>query len=111
MAGEREGLWRVHVNDHVEEGRYLAGQKHGKWIHTYGSGKREFEGSDLGNPWKTSAMHPNGVLKKASTGWGQTKEMRLSMKPESSCDIFTGMARCTKPRFSDKRRDGKLKGN
>ena len=118
VAGEREGLWRVHVNDHVEEGRYLAGQKHGKWTHTYGSGKREFEGEfDFGQPvGKHQQWHPNGVLEEVGKYEGGAKHKKWRLYDEAGVLLHEyiyryGTLHKVDGSKVDKRRDGKLKGN
>ena len=101
VAGEREGFWRVHVNDHVEEGSYLAGQKHGKWIHTTVQENGNLRGSlILGNRWENiNNGIPMGCWKKLANTRAapNTRNGGCTMKPESSCtSTFTGTVRCTK---------------
>ena len=117
-AGEREGFWRVHVNDHVEEGSYLAGQKHGKWTHTYGSGKRQFEGEfDFGQPvGKHQQWHPNGVLEEAGKYEGGAKHKKWKLYDEAGVLLHEyiyryGALHKVDGSKVDQRRDGKLKGN
>ena len=44
-AGARNGKWRLTVNDHIEEGQYLDGERDGLWIWYYGNGNKMFEGN------------------------------------------------------------------
>lgn len=118
VAGEREGMWRVHVNDHVEEGSYLAGQKHGKWTHTYGSGKRQFEGEfDFGQPvGKHQQWHPNGVLEEAGKYEGGAKHKKWKLYDEAGVLLHEyiyryGTLHKVDGSKVDQRRDSKLKGN
>ena len=118
MGGERDGLWRVHVNDHIEEGHYLAGEKHGKWIHTYGSGRRQFEGEfDFGQPvGKHQHWHPNGVLEESGKYEGGVKHKKWRLYDEAGVILHEyiykyGTLRKVDGSKVDKRRDSKLKGN
>ena len=118
IGGEREGFWRVHINDHMEEGSYLSGQKHGIWTHTYGSGLRQFEGEfDFGQPiGKHRFWHPNGVIEEEGKYEGGVKHKKWKLFNEEGSVVHEyiykyGKLRKVDGSRVDKRRDGKLKGN
>ena len=49
--GLKQGPWLMDVNDHREEGRYVDGERHGTWIHTFPNGTEQFKGEfEMGLP-------------------------------------------------------------
>ena len=118
VDGERDGVWRLKVNDHLEEGRYVLGQKDGLWVHTYGSGKRQFEGEfSLGQPsGRHRTWHPNGVLEEEGRYEGGAKHKKWRLYDAQGSVLHEYIYRYGKLRKVDgskvdKRRDGKLKSN
>ncbi|MDG1674595.1 MAG: hypothetical protein P8H88_04035, partial [Flavobacteriales bacterium] len=116
--GQKEGPWRIHIHDHLESGSYLLGQKDGEWTHTYGNGKKQFQGEfSFGQPeGKHRTWHPNGVLEtegKFESG-AKHKKWRLYDNEGSLMHEYIyryGKLRKVDGSKVDKRRDGKLRGN
>ncbi len=42
--GNKNGIWKLTVNDHTEEGEYQDGERNGPWVWKYANGKEAFEG-------------------------------------------------------------------
>lgn len=116
--GLREGSWRIHIHDHVEEGTYLLGQKDGEWTHTYGDGKRQFQGEfSFGQPsGKHKTWHPNGVLETEGVYESGAKHKKWRLYDDQGSLMHEYIYRYGKLRKVDgskvdKRRDGKLGRN
>ncbi len=113
--GLRQGPWRVHVHDHLEVGPYLLGQKEGLWTHTYGDGKRQFQGEfSFGQPiGKHKSWHPNGVLEEEGKYESGAKHKKWRLYNDQGSLLHEYIYRYGKLRKVDgskvdKRRDGKL---
>jgi antitoxin component YwqK of YwqJK toxin-antitoxin module len=116
--GQREGAWRIHIHDHLEEGSYLLGQKDGEWTHTYGNGKKQFQGTfSFGQPeGRHRTWHPNGVLETEGKYESGAKHKKWRLYDDQGSLMHEYIYRYGKLRKVDgskvdKRRDGKLRGN
>jgi antitoxin component YwqK of YwqJK toxin-antitoxin module len=114
--GQREGPWRIHIHDHLEEGNYLLGQKDGQWTHTYGDGKRQFQGEfSFGQPvGKHRTWHPNGVIETEGKYESGAKHKKWRLHDDQGSLMHEYIYRYGKLRKVDgskvdKRRDGKLR--
>lgn len=114
--GLRHGQWRIHVNDHLEEGNYVYGDKDGVWTHTYGNGKRQFEGEFvLGQPeGRHRKWHENGVLEEDGKFESGAKHKKWRSYDDTGMLLHEyiykyGKLRRVDGSKVDKRRDGKLK--
>ena len=117
-GGQKEGFWRIHIHDHLEEGTYLLGQKDGEWTHTYGNGKKQFQGTfSFGQPeGRHRTWHPNGVLEIEGRYESGAKHKKWRLYDDQGSLMHEYIYRYGKLRKVDgskvdKRRDGKLRGN
>ena len=77
-AGVKNGKWKLTVNDHIEEGQFLDGERDGVWTAYYGNGNKMFEGEfQSGVPIdKHRYWYDNGQLEMAGKYLGGEMEGR-----------------------------------
>ena len=116
--GLQHGEWMIQVNDHLEKGNYVFGEKDGLWVHMYDDGHRQFEGDYiLGQPeGRHRTWYQNGVLKEEGKFEGGAKHRKWRLYDDKGVLMHEYLYRYGKLRKVDgskvdKRRDGKLKGN
>ncbi|MFN0031334.1 MAG: toxin-antitoxin system YwqK family antitoxin [Flavobacteriales bacterium] len=65
IDGNKNGVWKLTVNDHTEEGEYLDGERQGEWVWKYADGQKAFVGEyQAGIPvGKHKYYYANGMLK------------------------------------------------
>ena len=114
--GEREGFWRISVNDDLIEGRYLFGQKDSVWTESYGDGSPRFRGEfAFGQPvGKHKYFHPSGAKAEEGKYESGVKHKKWRTYDQKGVLLHEYLYKYGKLRRIDgskvdRRRDGKLK--
>jgi uncharacterized protein len=114
--GEREGFWRISVNDDQIEGRYLDGEKDSVWTESYGDGSPRFRGEyAFGQPvGKHKYWHPSGSKEEEGKYESGVKHKKWRVYNQEGVLLHEYLYKYGKLRRIDgskvdRRRDGKLK--
>ena len=114
--GEKEGFWRISINDDQIEGRYLFGQKDSVWTESYGDGSPRFRGEyAFGQPvGKHKYFHPSGAKAEEGKYESGVKHKKWRTYDQEGVLLHEYLYKYGKLRKIDgskvdRRRDGKLK--